>query len=605
MSNFLTNIRLNNLQREIDSIVLGGPLQNPLQTPLNLGGNPIQNATTIACNQIFTSEIASPVGAGIRIDEGVYFGDFGSVTAPNLYVGNAFANPPEAIGTVYDTVYNLPPGSTPPSIATVLTAGSVANAGQSITVPNATFTSTTVSGTLNVGTVSTTGAITAGTVSTTGVITATGSISAGAGLTTNSISENTTGAGIAIGTIATFLNQPKFESGIEVSTGDIVLWSGNVAANFFESYPPGGLMEIKDNVQLDKDLTISGLLSGTIIKGTTGSFTSIENISSEGPPSFSFGLDANNQSIANASDIQLTLPSSQDITIQANNINPSTGYPSLGLVWQHSGTNTSSIVYDTVFNVPPSVAASTLTAVLAAGNSAPTQSMIIDAVTASSTSTSIAEISGYISMPSVENPADYTTFVQATDSALQVQYGHLINIPAPGGPWGTIYDSHYNPPTVVAPVNYTNSPGVTIDLGPASNIFNQKLVTFTLNQGVGNIFTLYIENFAFQTMAPTPPDQNYVLYLDSSDMPVGNYFPNRTDKPLSYLNILDVTAAPKNYAFTQSILQTDIGESAGTVSLWVGGTANSSIPYSFVMHFISLLGTLESTNSIGTTVTIS
>ena len=594
MSNFLTNIRLNNLQREIDGIVLGGPLQNPLQTPLNLGGNPIQNATTIACNQIFTSEITSPSGEGIRIDEGVYFGDFGSVTAPNLYVGNAFANPPEAIGTVYDTVYNLPPGSTPPSIATVLTAGSVANAGQSITVPTATFTSTTVSGTLNVGTVTSTGVITAGTVST-------------SGLTTNSISENTTGEGIAISAIATFENQPKFENGLEVSTGDISLWSGSVDANFFQSYPPGGLIEIKDNVQVDKDLTITGLLSGTNIKGVTGSFTNIENISSDGPPSFSFGLDANNHDISNVAHINMNIPSATGsvIEIYPEPITPATGYPSLGLIYRPStGIPIESVVYDTVFNVPPSVAASTLTAVLTAGHLAPSQSMTVGSVIADSTTVGISSISEYIAMPSVESPTQFTTFVQTVNDNLQVQYGNLINVPNTAGPWGNIFDSHFNPPSSVAPVNYTNSPGMDITISPSINIFNQKLLTFTVEQGSGNIFTLYVDNFAFQTLAPQPVGANYVLYLDKANMPVGNYFPNRTDKPISYLNLTDVEPV-KNYDFSQSILQTEINETAGTISLWVGGTANLSIPYSFTIHLISLLGSLEVTSSNGTTVVIS
>jgi len=580
-------------------LVLSGPLQNPLGKTLDCGGQIVENAYSVSCGALIANSFASPTGSGIEFYEGVY--SSATLTATNLYVGNPFANPPAAIGTVYDTVYNLPPGSTPPTISQVLTAGSVASGGQSITVPSATFDDLTISDILTIGTVDPSG-------DTAGI------------LRVSKIQAVLPTAGGDAATLNFDITNVSFDEitvqGSATFTQDVLtplLKVGQITTN-----SPGDDMTLTGILSGGGTATITGMseVAGTDIKGATGSFTSIENISNNGPPQLSFGVDVNNHDISNIQNLEMFIDATNDIKIKANVVNPSTNYPSLGLTWT-DGANpaVTSIVYDTVFNVPPSVAANSLSAILANNNSAggnditdggdfTCTKLITSDITSDSASVKIFGITEYIEIPSVEHPVEYITFIQATDSALQVQYGHLINVPTPGGPWGAIYDSHYNPPTAVCPINYTNSSGLDFNFSIPGNIFNQKLVTFTLGQGIGNIFTLYIENFAFETKAPITDGLNYVLYLDSSDMPVGNYFPGRTDKPLSYLTILDVTEAAKNFAFTQSILQTDIGESTGTVSLWVGATINTGPPLaSFNMDFISLLGTLESTNSIGTTVT--
>lgn len=511
MSNFLTNIRLNNLQQEIDNLVLSGPLQNPLLTPLDCGGFGVDNAAFIEAASIITPSFTTN----------------GTLTAESVVVSEV-----ATIGTVDingDTAGILRVSQIQPVLSS---AAGTANTLE-FTVTNVTFDGITVNG-------------------------------------------------------ATSFTQDVVTPLLKV---------GQIETN-----TPGDDMTLTGILTGGGTATITGMseVAGTDIKGTTGSFTSIENISNDGPPQLSFGADVNNHDILNIQNLQMYIGTTSNIEISANPVNPVTSKPSLGLTWKNgSNPDVTSVVYDTVFNVPPSVTANSLAGILAINTSAGGND-----ITDGGDFTCTKLITSEIASTNSATPVIVSSFLQSSSyiEALNMYIKNPSVIPAA---IGTVFDSHYNPPTAVAPVNYTNSPGVSIDLAPATNIFNQKLVTFTLNQGVGNIFTLYIENFAFQTMAPTPPDQNYVLYLDRSDMPVGNYFPNRADKPLSYLNILDVTAAPKNYAFTQSILQSDIGESVGEVSLWVGGTATSFIPYSFVMHFISLLGSLESTNAIGTTVTIS
>ena len=155
MSNFLTNIRLNNLQQEIDNIVLAGPLTNPLLKDMDCGGFGVENAGLIQATSITTPSFTTTneVSAGYIVASGniagntfsqtfngttyasIENGDIsaGAVTATNLYVGNPFASPSVVKGTVYDSVYNQPPA---PTLEEVLTVGSVAGGNQSITVPS-------------------------------------------------------------------------------------------------------------------------------------------------------------------------------------------------------------------------------------------------------------------------------------------------------------------------------------------------------------------------------------------------------------------------------------------------------------------------------------
>ena len=169
----------------------------------------------------------------------------------------------------------------------------------------------------------------------------------------------------------------------------------------------------------------------------------------------------------------------QDVVIRAPAVPGTTNGAIQVMVPLTNGSDgTYGTVYDTVYNIPPGVTATTLSAVLTAGNTAPTQSMTVAGITtqnitgassggsgnylhcttdlisdgnisANNTTGSITAnnslVTGYQALQSVINPADYTNFVRATNNKLQVQYGHLVNVPS-SSPWGSIYDDFYNKP---------------------------------------------------------------------------------------------------------------------------------------------------------------
>lgn len=452
MSNFLTNIRLNNLQQEIDNIVITGPLTNPLLKDMDCGGFGVDNAvfiqaasiitpsfttTGIIADSVATDTITSKTSGGpVTFDSELKAetGDFSTnlrATTFTQYTGgfNQVSIAGGGINCLTINTDNIASNSANP-----IQFQSEANFTQGVTFSSITFDDLTVTDLATVGSLTTTKSnvqsniagslyvaqdsllggdvkmskdynlytsnIFASLDDTTETINVRNTLNVGnetvdestiTGLITVGVVDS---AGNTSGTLRVSHIQPTFSPAggdanslqFEVTTvkfDDEIVVQGYGTFGGAINTPIVNTDKIQTNT-LGQDITLVGVLQGVTtaiitgmsqiggadIYGDTGSFTSIRNKENNGPPSLDFGLDANNHSVANASDIQLTLPASQDITIQANNINPSTGYPSLGLVWQHSGTNTSSVVYDTVFNVPPSVAANSLAGILAVNTSA-------------------------------------------------------------------------------------------------------------------------------------------------------------------------------------------------------------------------------------------
>lgn len=395
MSNFITNIRLNNLQQEIDNIVLTGPLTNPLLKDMDCGGFGVDNAvfiqaasiitpsfttTGIIADSVATDTMTSKTSGGpitfnsdANFTEGV---SFSSVTFDNLTVTDL-----ATVGSLSTTKLNVQSniqGSLYVAQDSLLGGNVKMSKDNNLYTSNIFAAPDDITETINVRNTLNVGNETVDESTITGLITV--GVVDGAGNTSGTlrvshIQPTLSSAGGDAASLQFEVTSVKFDDEIIVQgygTFGGAINTPIVNTDKIQTNTLGQNITLVGVLQGEATAIITGMsqIGGADIYGDIGSFTSIKNKENNGPPSLDFGLNANNHSIANASDIQLTLPASQDITIQANNINPSTGYPSLGLVWQHSGTNTSSVVYDTVFNVPPSVTANTLQGVLTTGPSA-------------------------------------------------------------------------------------------------------------------------------------------------------------------------------------------------------------------------------------------
>lgn len=636
MSNFLTNIRLNNLQQEIDNLVLSGPLQNPLGKVLDCGGYAIENAGSVQAASITTPSFTTTneIAAGYIVATGNIEGN----TFTQTYGGTTYASIDNGVVTAA--------GVDTDSIGSKTSGGQVTFNSEANFTQGITLTGLTITGTATVGNIQTTQTgvqsniagslhvaedsllggdvkmskdyklytsnIYASLDDTTETINVINTLNVGTETVYDStISDkltvgNVDGSGNTSGILRVSHVQPVLSSAsgdaatleFEVTTVKfddeiIVQGSGTFAdintstvnTDKIQTYTTGQNITLVGVLQGEATAIITGMseIGGADIYGDTGSFTSIRNKENNGPPSLDFGLDANNHSIANASDIQLALPASQDITIQANNINPSTGYPSLGLVWQHSGTNTSSVVYDTVFNVPPSVAANSLAGILAVNTSA----------------------GGY----AITDGGDFNSVSVSTDQIGSRSGGDILLLDtlktqtgtAPNITYGNVFDSLVNPVGSQGVINYSYQSTGSFSLSTSTPKF--ALLNIQTPVPLANVSTVsfYMSNISFQLEPNSGSLQGQIcLFVDLGN---NNNLPYNASISPVYLDISNtpIVGGIANVNIPSGIL---VFENPGSsypvpngLSIWIGigpqgGIQNSS----FEIATLNFTGTVVCTS---------
>lgn len=139
MSNFLTNIRINNLQSELDSALLAKGVINPLNANLQMNGNAITNVgelivNTLKTNVLLTNPAFETISVNADVD--IHEGNILNLNTESFLLSGATSSDqtttlqtnlvnisgvdkfclqvvsgltPTEVGTVYDTVYNPPP----------------------------------------------------------------------------------------------------------------------------------------------------------------------------------------------------------------------------------------------------------------------------------------------------------------------------------------------------------------------------------------------------------------------------------------------------------------------------------------------------------------
>ena len=139
MSNFLTNIRINNLQAELDSALLAKGVVNPLNANIQMNGNAITNVGELIVNTLKTNVLLTNPSFGtiaVNADVDVNQGNILNLNTESFLLSGATSSDqtttvqtnlvnifgvdkyclqvssgttPTEFGTVYDTIYNPPP----------------------------------------------------------------------------------------------------------------------------------------------------------------------------------------------------------------------------------------------------------------------------------------------------------------------------------------------------------------------------------------------------------------------------------------------------------------------------------------------------------------
>lgn len=476
MSNYLLKLQVNELGAELGSLTryvnglavqagLTNPLDNDMQctNPISsevydiLGAGNITTGNITVANTVTTDKIAAPSGS-IDFLSPVVFNQ--GVTIPSIEVNTI--NPTTLGGTITigGPISSLSNITTSGNITGPIVTGGITEqvAGDGITVTgSASFESLTyydnsvdirtgdlycrtggiytnelygypdgqtinfqnsasfnqpinpAGGTLSVG----------GPISSTSDITTTGTLT-GPILLTSNITELESGDGIAFFGSPTFLNDANCHS-------DLIIKGGKTQCGKFQSFFSGGTIDFISPVDFEQGISSTSIVASTGIS-TVGTVTG--------------------GSVAGGT-VGLVLPSQPSTLIRAAPT-PTVG---TGCVQVSATANGQSgawgTVYDTVYNPPPSVGAIALPQVLTAGNSAPTQDIIIKDLSASGVESTSIFNTGNIQTQTLTTIFNLTTPAVTLDDNLVLtgQNGTLTVSKDNQVTFGRVFDNYYNPVT--------------------------------------------------------------------------------------------------------------------------------------------------------------
>jgi hypothetical protein len=568
MSNFLTNVKIGNLQTELDVLsaytheqVFAGGLKNPLGSDM-LCLNPesglrygIQGASVINC--------------------------VGTVTTNNLAVSGAFTpNNVIASGTVSGSILSAASSANTPTLNVGAifekNPGNGIGVGSNLTVDAShSFTS---QGTANLNIVNIGGITTSQSdIICKGLSWGDDLTAQGTTLHTDNISCYT-GSQLTIGNDITMPSNQIFTTGVTVN---------NLKVNTIG-------VDTNSVITVSNDLTLQGSTVLTVpqLTATTASLPSINggtgqsititdqvtmtpgnslkinealyvnNIANLDYPTKSFitvdcdlAVGINNSVIVNnildigqaqfrpsgsttrSSDVVLTSADTPGYSLGALKVM----VPSVGLY---------GLVYDSVYNVPPGVTATTLEAVLTAGNSAPTKSMTVETVT------SVTSSQNYLKLPDAIAGGD-SIFLNNQNGILSIgdvlAPGTTPPVPLPG----QVYDTYYNKPPQTFGGAITDSGGITLQRTVAhfypqyssNNYAWAPLFQLSQSQNTFNNMTTTFDSIILNTNRDGPQlvQTKCYLYLTSDLRAYPEIIlpqqPNPTMISCNY-NILDFTVDP-------------------------------------------------------------
>ena len=532
MSNFLTNIRLNNLQQEIDNIVLTGPLTNPLLKNMDCGGFAVENAVFIEAVSIIT---------------------------PNLSTGGVIAD-----SVTTDTITSKTSGG-PVTFNSELEAGSIITDGvttDTITSKTSggpvTFNSELEAGTGDFSTSLRATSFTQYTGAFNQVSIASGGINC-LTINTDNIASNSANP-IQFQSEANFTSLSTGSLNVNFEQVNNVVYTPNIDSN--PAYTPSnnGTVVFNANAEFSKNITIAegGVITSVDPAQTfnisnvyslhTNSITAQGTISTiAGNINATAGAVDAKEYVLNGGTNQLTLAASSIV-------DPTTNYPyaTLAYLTPPSGPVITSKIYDSVFNPPPSVVASTLTAILANGSSAGNQKI---------------------------------TDVEELDAGV-IQGGIIQILPAGQSNIGNVFDTVYTPPSITGSLAFNDPSNISPIFSISPTVSNIPVMNFSYPTPVGTLsflsdINLYLSSFNFKVLTVNVVTQ-YVFWIGEAGLLPSIGFPELPTVPISYF-ILNATAGSvyTNSGVLLSCILPSAASYSTTFSLYFGPlqpvTANCSI----------------------------
>lgn len=457
MSGYLTSLKINNLQTQLDGAILAQGFVNPLQIDLigngknitglgsltgvdcnftNMSTTNLQTSgdlevETLTCNgQLTAHQIQGGTGQIMTINcDPNSFVNLN--TAGRTYTGILYPNQVLADTNCGQTIRQLSDVNDVNSIQVLISNGIVAtNSIEAYSGTGINCLSTFIfAPTQTYGDVVCTS------------VTSSGLITASDGLTIN-------GPTVSNGSIKTtdYIITDAIES-VEGNTGTINIES---TANF--NYP----VNFQTDITFAHIVTVPDLIMGAggVINGDPTNLYTMNNVGELNARNLR--ATGNVTASTAVGTPALSLGGAYPVTLQSNNTLNAAGYPALQLSVLKDGGVVNSLVYDTILNPPPSVTANTLAGVLTAGNNANLQNIlgiqtlqtnqiqagggglitIEDTVTADSTITATGLITPVL------------TLTGATATGVSYNSPYLQVKPATQTIYGNVYDSVYNkPPT--------------------------------------------------------------------------------------------------------------------------------------------------------------
>lgn len=473
MSNFLTNVKINNLQTELDALdiythqqVFAGGLHNPLGSDMICQGNDITTCGNIDTQTANISGQLNCQGASVLTT----ITASGNVTVPSLTCNGVISgNNITAIGTNPLTI-----NVNPSSYMNLNTAGR--------TIMGEIFPSTVQSNT-NCGTtfrqLSDINNVNSIQVSISNGIVATNTIEAYNGPGINCLSTfifaPTQTYGDVVCTSVTSSGLITASDGLTIDgptvSNDNIRTSGIIETNYLESLlGNAGTIEIQSPTDFNypanfnstttfaQTLTVPDLIMGAggVINGDPTNLYTMNNVGELNARNLR--ATGNVTASTAVGTPALSLGGAYPVTLQSNNTLNAAGYPALQLEVLKDGTPVNSLVYDTVFNPPPSVSANTLAGVLTAGNNANLQNIL--GVQTLQTNQIQASGGGLITIEdalvsnttiaatNLTSPLFTLVGAGATPTGISYNSPFLQVKPASQTIYGNVYDTVYNkPPT--------------------------------------------------------------------------------------------------------------------------------------------------------------
>jgi len=208
-------------------------------------------------------------------------------------------------------------------------------------------------------------------------------------------------------------------------------------------------------------------------------------------------------------------------------------------VVDNAGINRGSI-YDSYYNPPPSVAASTLTAILANGSSAGDQKI-----------TDVLELDASV-----------------------IQGGIIQVLPSGGTDIGNVFDTVYNPPSISGPISYNSSGIKNYSFTPT--LLNLPVMNFSFPPTASPLsfvsdINLYLNNLQARIGTVTGSALQFVLWIGASGLAPTMSFQNLPVPPIAYSLISATTGLSVDYSsFLFSTILPSAFSYGVTFSLYIG-----------------------------------